>query len=535
MSLKIKGQFEKEINMSKKIKMISPETISNLVQRLERIFTTPPRCHLFSTGRKTYAYDVNTGEIIACDLISILIIQGLGKSIFSERIHSLTQNYGLNIVADRLQQLLSLSTEHVPPLFSTKPPEIRYYLEYETFESIVNHKLERMCLALTFMCNMSCKYCIYSGAYFHRPKHSGRFMSKEILELSLKYFVEHSTESKIPSVTFYGGEPLLALSLLHHAVDYLNKKLDRKSYELAIATNFLHVTKEIMTFLRDHNFRVYVSLDGPKSVNDRYRVTTDGKGTFEQITTNLRLLKKFDEDFYNKKVIIKPTLAPPYRYSEIRDFLENNNFFPKGTSFILNSVAQPGTIFKNCSSEFFCVEEFNQQKEKYLELARQGELGKDGKYYFLRSMFDQTFTHIYRRKRLDKVVKAFSPSGICIPGRDKLFVDPKGDFYICERLPQHQSMLIGNCYSGMDIQKAYQLCQDHTNITAKECSKCWAMLLCNDICFGHSVEDDGPNKIKKLNNCEQLRSLKSMLLRDLCSVLEENPSAFEYMNEFEVS
>jgi uncharacterized protein len=333
----------------------------------------------------------------------------------------------------------------------------------------------------------------------------------------------------------YGGEPLLTPPLIQYAADYLRSNMAGRPYTLSVTTNFLKVSAETMLFLRDYNFLIFVSLDGPKDINDRYRVTADGRGTFERVAKNLRALKQLDEDFYNKNVIIKSTLAPPYRYPEVRSFLQNDELIPKQSlGFQVSHMASPEIVFRGRPAEFFDKAGLAKLKEEYLESAKQGKLA-EGERAFLRMLFDQPFLYVYRRRRPNPTPDAVSPSGICVPGQRKVFVKPNGDFYPCEKIPEYTPLKIGNCRTGVDIEKAYKLCLDHINLTSDECSKCWAVLFCSEICFRHSFDNKGLNQSERLSSCAWLRKYKSALLSDLCSVLEENPVAFRYMDETTIS
>jgi uncharacterized protein len=360
-------------------------------------------------------------------------------------------------------------------------------------------------------------------------------MDRETLQLCLKYFAEHSVESEGPNMAFYGGEPLLAPPLIRYAVDYLRSNMAGRPYTLSLTTNFLRVSGETMSLLRDHNFLVFVSLDGPKDINDRYRVTADGRGAFERVAKNLRALKRLDEDFYDKNVIIKSTLVPPYRYPEVRSFLENDELIPKqSVGFQVSHMASPEIVFRGRPARFFDKAGLAKLKQEYLELAKQGKLA-EREWAFLKMLFEQAFLYVYRRRRPNPTPDAVSPSGICVPGQRKILVKPNGDFYPCEKIPEYKPLKIGNCRTGVDIEKAYKLCRDHINLTSGECSKCWAVLFCSEICFRNSFSNNGLDQSERLSCCARLREYKSALLSDLCSVLEENPAAFRYMDEITIS
>ncbi len=508
--------------------------LTNLLGRVQKRFPVPPRCHLFSTQQQDYVFDTDTGEIIACDPLSIAIIRRLGRQDFAQFVESLGRKHGRDTVAEKLKELISLSEERDPPLFSTgRPRSIRYYLDFQRFKHLVDSQLQAMVLSVTDACNMACRYCVYSGAYPSRTAHSRHFMSKAVLQSALDYFVEHSVKTELPHIGFYGGEPTLAADSMRYIVDYLDEKLGRQRYSLGMTTNFLNVKDETLALLRDHDFMLSVSLDGSQELHDRYRIRADGKGTFVPIRENLGRLKRLDGDYYRRKVSLVSTMAPPYRLHELREFLEEDELVPNRLGgFRCNFMDSPHEVFDGCPPEFFDNASYRELKEEYLERAQRGEIEES---YFLRTLFDSQYLYIYRRSRGELLPETLFPGGICVPGQRKLYVRWDGAFFPCERVPEYNSLQIGNHQEGLDMEKAYRRCADFAELTAEECAQCWAVRLCREICFRSAFDENGPDQEKKLEACEDQRRSLSRRLGEMCAVLEVNPSAFDYMNDYVVS
>jgi len=479
-------------------------------------------------------FDTDTGEIIACDSVSAAIIAHLGQDGLAQFISALVRKHGREAVVAKLKELISLSEERDPPLFSTGcPRNTRYYLDFRTFKQLVSRQLQAVVLSVTDACNMACRYCVYSGAYPSRTVHSSHFMSKRVLQSVLDYFLEHCAETECPHIGFYGGEPTLASERIQHTVDYVSGKLAGKPRTFGMTTNFLHMTEEMFSIFRDHDFMLHVSLDGPEELHDRYRVRADGKGTFSQVTQNLGRLKQVDEEYYERRVSLVSTMAPPYRLHELRQFLENDGLVPNRVGgFRCNFMDSPREVFDDCPPEFLDDASYHKLEEEYLERARRGEV--EGSY-FLRTMFDSQYLYIYRRPRGQLLPDTLFPGGICVPGQRKLYVRWDGVFFPCEKVPEYHSLQIGNHRDGLDVEKAYRLCVDFADLTAEECAGCWAVRLCREICFRSAFNENGPDRDKKLEACQAQRQSLSRRLSEMCSVLEVSPSAFDYMNNYVVT
>jgi uncharacterized protein len=73
-------------------------------------------------------------------------------------------------------------------------------------------------------------------------------------------------------------------------------------------------------FLREHNFIVGISLDGPQDVHDRYRRDRTGKGSFDRVMRGLRLLQKHGVEYNVLASVARETAGRPLDvYGFLRD------------------------------------------------------------------------------------------------------------------------------------------------------------------------------------------------------------------------
>ncbi len=83
-------------------------------------------------------------------------------------------------------------------------------------------------------------------------------------------------------VHFHGGEPLLEFENLKKIVGYFKNDPDIKnaSISYSMTTNGLLLDSSNIDFICDTINQLSVSIDGRECTHDRYRVRTDGSGTF---------------------------------------------------------------------------------------------------------------------------------------------------------------------------------------------------------------------------------------------------------------
>ena len=147
------------------------------------------------------------------------------------------------------------------------------------------------------LCNLECDYCfflkkeeLYPGSDFRMPE--------EVLESYIRQTVEGQ---RVPAVTiaWQGGEPtLMGLEFFRRAVA-LEKKYLRPSMavENTLQTNGVLLDDEWCEFLRENNFLVGLSLDGPREMHDAYRHDRGGKSVFDRVVRAARLMQEHGVEF----------------------------------------------------------------------------------------------------------------------------------------------------------------------------------------------------------------------------------------------
>jgi len=143
-------------------------------------------------------------------------------------------------------------------------------------------------IAPTLACNLSCSYCFEASQSISMKEHT---------ECAIASFVESYLQggSQTLAVTWYGGEPLLALA----SVERLSRRFEtlverfRVGYRATMVTNGTLLTREVADRLLALRIgTIQVTLDGPPTVHDRRRPFSKGAGSYETIVQNLKNLKE---------------------------------------------------------------------------------------------------------------------------------------------------------------------------------------------------------------------------------------------------
>ena len=168
------------------------------------------------------------------------------------------------------------------------------------------------------VCNLDCTYCYYLHKKDLLGSSSKFRMSDEILENHIRQYIEGQDG---PEVVFswQGGEPtLLGVDFFAKAIEIQKKyKRPNQRIENDLQTNGTLLDEEWAKFLRQHNFLVGLSIDGPKQLHDAFRVANNGAPTFDKVFSASQLLHKHHVTFNTLTVINRINAKRPldvYRF-----------------------------------------------------------------------------------------------------------------------------------------------------------------------------------------------------------------------------
>jgi len=151
------------------------------------------------------------------------------------------------------------------------------------------HNLDRydqttlgLTIAPTLACNMACPYCYESNK-------QGR-MSAETVEALIAYVEKRAPGLQGISVTWYGGEPLLALDIVEDlSTSFMDIGKETKTgYAASIISNGYLLTPETVDKLIQWQVgSVQVTVDGPARLHNVKRPLKNGRDSFDTILANL--------------------------------------------------------------------------------------------------------------------------------------------------------------------------------------------------------------------------------------------------------
>ncbi|MFQ6078262.1 MAG: anaerobic sulfatase maturase [Thermodesulfobacteriota bacterium] len=145
-------------------------------------------------------------------------------------------------------------------------------------------------------CNLQCTYCFYRRAKRLFHARSVHRMSKKVLEEMIRQFL--ALRLPVSCFSWQGGEPTLCgLGFFEEVVKLQMKHgRGRQVVSNALQTNGLLLDKDWCQFFNRYKFLIGLSLDGPQSLHDYYRIG-DSKGSWEGVMQAARLLSDYEAEF----------------------------------------------------------------------------------------------------------------------------------------------------------------------------------------------------------------------------------------------
>jgi len=378
---------------------------------------------------------------------------------------------------------------------------------------VLEHNIPSICLQVTQNCNLRCDYCPYTGNYYNNRSHENKRMDFALAKRGIEYLAKHSSDVKRVNIAFYGGEPLLEIGLIEECIAYANRLFAEKSHVFMITTNGTIMNEKIAKMLVENDIFVIislVSLDGPESIHNRSRIFADGSGSFQMIMKNLQWLRQQEPAYFKTNVSFNTVLTGLDDFSCVDGFFDAEDIFQDSaiSTTLFNDTYTKKAFTR--SDTFWEALQYEQFKY-YLN-----QLGRIDVSSVINS---NAFTQLSKTAKMlapsDHLPRQSHPSGPCIPGAFKLFLNAEGIFYPCERVNEKSDVsIIGNIDDGVDPEKC-RLLLNIAKLTEKECKDCWAFFYCK-MCFVRADEDGQLSSAKRLASCDLMRSSILEDFRDIC-------------------
>lgn len=348
-------------------------------------------------------------------------------------------------------------------------------------------------------CNLACRYC------YVLDKHSD-VMDIELAKSAIRQVVAANDAAVPTRVYWHGAEPLMAgLRFYRDICEWTRAEYGLDAIQHSIQTNGLLLNDEWYDFFIENHVTTGISLDGPPDLHNRWRVTRNGRGTFDLVFEKIMAARQKKLYFDVLCVVTRPTLD---QADELWDF-----FWQHKIDFGFEPVVP--------ENEWMAQ-----------------ELGLDARAYgeFAIHLFDRWFFQPERRLRmvapLHHVLKAILSGGnsVCTfsenCGRHYLTVDTAGDVYPCILFAGSPAAAYGNLrVDSLDVILTSSRRQAVLTRRARNfapCAGCRWLALCQGGCPYHAAKQHGRTNAPDLF-CESYQMLFEHVSRRVREYLAPAP------------
>jgi len=335
------------------------------------------------------------------------------------------------------------------------------------------------------ICNLDCRYCFYLEKENLYPGEAKSFrMADEVLEAYIRQYIQSQSGSTV-QFSWQGGEPtLLGVAYFERVVALEAKYAGGKRIENALQTNGTLLDDRWGEFLARNSFLIGLSLDGPATLHDAYRVDKGGQPTHDRVLQGLGYLKKHGVEFNTLTVVNRLNAQHPL---EVYRFLKQiGSHYHQYIPIVEEIAAEPDP------NGLRLLKPYAQQQTKV------SEWSVDPLQYgqFLSTIFDEWVQNDVAQvfvNQFDVALEAWmgmNPS-LCVFSRQcgaALALEHNGDLYSCDHFVYPENKL-GNILQKPLAQLAV-LPQQKKFGAAKElvpsdCQQCDVRFACNGECPKH--------------------------------------------------
>jgi uncharacterized protein len=466
--------------------------------------------HRFEAAGRPFVYLVPSAAIFELDEDSDAVLQMLAA-----RPHTYEELSGFANVDDTLAELA-----RVQVIGEMSTPSRVEQDRTPKVIPLTPFPLTTMVLNVTNQCNLSCTYCYEYGEDKIVDTEHGRqpkFMSEDTARRSVDFLLRES--GRVAHITFFGGETLLNFPVLVKTVDYARRRAAElgKALDFSLTTNATLLKPEIIEFIADNGIGVTISLDGPKEVQDKFRVFNNGAGSYDVIAPRIRdLLKRHHSRPVGARVTLTAgnlDVARIYRH-----LTEEVGFWEVGFAPVTTAASRGHAISEDG---------YDRMLGQFRDLAHEF---KDAAV----SNRHHGFSNV--KETLAELHKGVSKAYPCGAGLGLLGVATDGDVALCHRFAGSDAHRIGTVHSGIDRQAQRAFLEKHHLANKTDCGVCWARPLCSGGCYHEAHTRYGDTAHANLHYCEWIRGWTDVCLQVYGELSLRNPAFFsQFEDEHEAS
>ncbi|MCI0336888.1 MAG: quinohemoprotein amine dehydrogenase maturation protein [Acidobacteria bacterium] len=463
--------------------------------------------HQFCGGGQEYLYLVPSGAIFALNDLTSAIIKRLDEDNRTqvELVSDLTaRGFAGTDIEEAIEELHQSHAIATGKGFST-----------EVQKAPMPFPLQTLVLNVTNQCNLSCKYCYEFGEdRVATPEGKPKFMSEETARNAVDFLLANSPGRRSVHLTFFGGETLMNFKVVRSTIEYAREQAHAagKYVDFSLTTNATLLTPPVIEYLAENHVGVTISIDGPKELNDTFRVFSNGKGSYEIIVPKVKeLLAKHKSRPIGARVTLTSQVVDVKRiYRHLKDEI---GFYEVGFAPVTTSPVRLYAIGNNGLNNV--LEQFTELAYEYLDYALRDE--------------HHGFSNV--SDTLQELHAGISKAHPCGAGLGLLGVGPSGDIAPCHRFVDSDAHKLGHISNGIDRATQAEFLERGHIERKIECHTCWARPVCSGGCYHEAYVRYGDTGHANLHYCDWIRGWTHVCLQIYGEIAARNPKFLGHFDE----
>lgn len=460
-----------------------------------------PNVHLVDVDQRQMLFHVPSSSLFELDSVSKDLLalfneqEQVTATMIQQRFSGRAQPADLMETLEEFKALEIVHDSNGVANFNPKPKAVK------------NFPLTTVVLNVNTGCNLSCTYCYKEDL---TTPSAGQKMAYETAIDSVEMLLRESPDQPHYNVVFFGGEPLTHMPVIRQVVDYCEKRfaaLDAR-VDFTMTTNATMLNEELVDWFNAHRFGLTVSMDGPKAMHDKNRITVGGQGTYDVVKRKVQMLLS---RYTARPVGCRVTLTRGITDVEA---IFNHLYHDLGFAEVGFGPVTSGDIadFNLTAAEM--TEVFAGMKrlgQQYLEAALENRNFGYGNMHQL-----MTDIHEGNKKQLP-----------CGAGVGLLAVDTEGGLNLCHRFTGSEMPLFGDVKNGIDKPALAEFVETRLDRSETGCETCRIRNICSGGCYHESYAKYGDASVPSYHYCDLLRDWVDYGVEVYSRIMVENPGFFD--------
>ncbi len=459
-----------------------------------------PNLHRVDVDARQMLFHIPSSSIFELDDLGRELLQLFDRheQVTHQHLAELHARYSQEAVSEVIEELRTLEVISAPGVVARINPEP---------QKVEQFPLTTVVLNVNTGCNLSCTYCYKEDL---TTPSKGEKMAYDTAIKSVEMLLKESPNQPAYNVVFFGGEPLSNMSLIRDVVAYCEERFSKldATVDFTMTTNATLLNEELVDWFNEHRFGLTISMDGPKAMHDKNRITVGGQGTYDVVRRKVEMLLAR----YNARPIgCRVTLTRGITDVEaIYDHLSGElGFFEVGFGPVTSGD----------------IAEFNLTGEELVEVF--AGMKRLGKRYLEAALRNENFGYGNMHQLITDMYEGNKKLVPCGAGIGLLAVDKDGGLNLCHRFTGSDLPTFGDVDQGIDKASLGQFVEKRLDRSNTGCETCRIRNLCSGGCYHESYAKYGDPTHPSYHYCDLMRDWVDFGVEVYSRIMLENPAFFE--------